>query len=111
VVTHLARKLLHQDPLHRTAAGYYEKVLYDQTRPWLRLRRALEKDLHLPVSRWLLQGLTGTHQDLEGRGGTAVWRAERIVETFSSGSIPIATRKTTISAGSESLFTGPTGCA
>jgi hypothetical protein len=71
VVAHLAGQLLCGDEADRN-----EQMLYDQhVMVWGQLRHDLENSVD--GDHWLLYGLEGFHQDLEGRGGTAVWRAER----------------------------------
>jgi hypothetical protein len=74
VVAHLAGQLLCGEEADRN-----EQMLYDQhVMVWGQLRHDLENSVD--GDHRLLDGLEGFHQDLEGRGGTAVWRAERVVE-------------------------------
>lgn len=75
MVAHLAGKLL-----RGPGADDAEQMLYEQRTRWGILRHDLEN--RTGFDHWLLEDidLSATYHDLEGRGGTAVWRATRVVE-------------------------------
>ena len=70
VALHLARQLL-------VGSTGERDLLHDQTEAFNTLRYDLE--LSVDFDHPLLAGLVGSPQDPQGRGGTAVWRAERQV--------------------------------
>lgn len=72
MVAHLARRLLNAD-----VADANEQMLYEQGDEWLDHRDDLEYAL---PSHPLIDGFSARrHWSLQGRGGAAVWRAERQV--------------------------------
>ncbi len=75
MVVHLAGRLL-----RGPGADDAEQMLYEQRTRWGILRHDLEN--RTGFDHWLLEDidLSATYRDLEGRGGTAVWRATRKVE-------------------------------
>ncbi|MEU1690053.1 CopG family transcriptional regulator [Streptomyces hirsutus] len=72
VAANIARTMLRGLPVARTS----EQLLYEQGAEWDATRRTLRQDG--PARKQALRGLTS--YDWTGRGGSAVWRAERRVE-------------------------------
>lgn len=71
VATNIARRRL-----RGPGAAAYEKLLYDQRTAWDEARQDLR---HSTDKAWLREGIPGWY-DTSGRGGGAVWRAQRRVE-------------------------------
>jgi hypothetical protein len=71
-VRHLAGVLLTSDD-----SGRNQVMLHDKGEDFVLIRTQLERDRHRNSDE--VAALTGPGQDWEGRGGTAVWRAERLL--------------------------------